>query len=173
MSDMIIRNARLLDPASGRDETGEIGVVDGVFSAAGAVKSAAGVVEIDAQGLCLAPGLIDLRVKTGEPGASQKETLATASAAAVSGGVTSMVVMPDTDPVIDDVALVEFITRRGESTGVNRIYPAGALTRGLAGEAMAEIGLMQEAGAVFFSNGETSLANALSLIHISEPTRPY
>ena len=160
MSDMIIRNARLLDPASGRDETGEIGIVDGVFSAAGTVKNAAGVVEIDAQGLCLTPGLIDLRVKTGEPGASQKETLATASAAAVSGGVTSMVVMPDTDPVIDDVALVEFIARRGESTGVNRIYPAGALTRGLAGEAMTEIGLMQEAGAVFFSNGETSLANA-------------
>ena len=160
MSDMIIRNTRLLDPATGRDETGEIGIVDGVFSAAGAVKNAAGVVEIDAQGLCLAPGLIDLRVKTGEPGASQKETLATASAAAVSGGVTSMVVMPDTAPVIDDVALVEFIARRGESTGANRIYPAGALTRGLAGEAMAEIGLMQEAGAVFFSNGETSLANA-------------
>ena len=160
MSHMIIRNARLLDPASRRDETGEIGVVDGMFSDAGSVKTGAGVVEIDAEGLCLAPGLIDLRVKTGEPGARQKETLATASMAAVSAGVTSMVVMPDTAPVIDDVALVEFIARRGETHGKNKIYPAGALTRGLAGEAMAEIGLMQDAGAVFFSNGETSLANA-------------
>ena len=147
MSHMIIRNARLLDPASRRDETGEIGVVDGVFSDAGSVKTGAGVVEIDAEGLCLAPGLIDLRVKTGEPGARQKETLATASMAAVSAGVTSMVVMPDTAPVIDDVALVEFIARRGETHGKNKIYPAGALTRGLAGEAMAEIGLMQDAGA--------------------------
>ncbi len=158
MSDMIIRNARLLDPATGRDETGDIGVRDGVFISAEHVKSAPK--DIDAGGLCLAPGLIDLRVKTGEPGASHKETLATASLAAVSGGVTSMVVMPDTDPVIDDVALVEFIARRGEASGTNRIYAAGALTQGLHGEAMAELGLMQEAGAVFFSNGETSLSNA-------------
>lgn len=160
MNDMIIRNARLLDPASGRDETGDIGVANGHIIGAEQIKTGADTVEIDANGLCLSPGLIDLRVKTGEPGASQKETLATASRAAVSGGVTSMVVMPDTDPVIDDVALVEFIARRGETSGLNRIYPAGALTQGLAGSAMAELGLMQEAGAVFFSNGETSLADA-------------
>ena len=160
MNDMIIRNARLLDPASGRDETGDIGAANGHIIGAEQIKIGADTVEIDANGLCLSPGLIDLRVKTGEPGASQKETLATASRAAVSGGVTSMVVMPDTDPVIDDVALVEFIARRGETSGLNRIYPAGALTQGLAGSAMAELGLMQEAGAVFFSNGETSLADA-------------
>ena len=158
MSDMIIRNARILDPATGRDESGDLGVSGGVIVPASRVK--AGAVEIEANGLCLAPGLIDLRVKTGEPGASHKETLATASAAAVSGGVTSMVVMPDTDPVIDDMALVEFIARRGETSGVNRIYAAGALTQGLEGTAMAELGLMQEAGAVFFSNGETSIDNA-------------
>lgn len=160
MSGLIIRNARLLDPATGRDEIGKIGVVDGRIIGAGEVPKGAGLVEMDAGGLCLAPGLIDLRVKTGEPGANHKETLATASAAAVSGGVTSMVVMPDTDPVIDDNALVEFIARRGETSGLNRIYPAGALTRGLEGTAMAEIGLMQKAGAIFFSNGEWSVANA-------------
>ena len=158
MSDMIIRNARILDPATGRDESGDLGVSGGVIVPASRVK--VGAVEIEANGLCLAPGLIDLRVKTGEPGASHKETLATASAAAVSGGVTSMVVMPDTDPVIDDMALVEFIARRGETSGANRIYAAGALTQGLEGTAMAELGLMQEAGAVFFSNGETSIDNA-------------
>lgn len=160
MSDLIIRNARLLDPATQRDEQGDLGVVNGRIVDAGAVQMGADVAEIDAQGLCLSPGLIDLRVKTGEPGANQKETLATASAAAISGGVTSMVVMPDTDPVIDDNALIEFIARRGETSAKTRIYPAGALTRGLEGEAMAEIGLMQQAGAVFFSNGETSIRDA-------------
>ena len=160
MSDMIIRNARILDPATGRDETGDLGIIGGQFANAGDVKTGAGTIGIDAHGLCLAPGLIDLRVKTGEPGASQKETLATAGAAAISGGVTSMVVMPDTDPVIDDEALVEFIARRGETNAKPRIYAAGALTQGLHGTAMAELGLMKEAGAVFFSNGENSIADA-------------
>lgn len=160
MTGILVRDARLLDPATGRDERGDIGVTNGVFCSPEAVSAETYEVILEANGLCLAPGLIDLRVKTGEPGANHKETLATASAAAVSGGVTSMVVMPDTYPVIDDVALVEFIARRGETSGLNRIYPAGALTRGLAGTAMAELGLMREAGAVFFSNGETSLADA-------------
>lgn len=161
MTELTIRNARLLDPATGRDETGDVCIENGVLvSVGGTAASQSGVPTIDADGLCLAPGLIDLRVKTGEPGAKQKETLATASAAAVAGGVTSMVVMPDTDPVIDDVALVEFICRRGEVNGLNRIYAAGALTRDLKGETMAELGLMREAGAVFFSNGETSLTDA-------------
>jgi len=154
MSDMIIRNARLLDPATGSDETGDIGIIDGTFASAGEVKS--GTAEIDAKGLCLSPGLIDLRVKTGEPGASQKETLATASAAAVAGGVTSMVVMPDTDPVIDDVALIEFIARRGETSGLNRIYPAGALTQGLNGASMADKKL---------ARGSFPMARRASLTH--------
>jgi len=160
MSSLTIRNARLLDPATGRDDIGDISISEGVFTGAEEGKRGANGVDIDVKGLCLAPGLIDLRVKTGEPGANHKETLATASAAAVSGGVTSMVVMPDTEPVIDDNALIEFIARRGEASGQNRIYPAGALTRGLEGTAMAEIGLMQAAGAIFFSNGERSVANA-------------
>ena len=160
MSDLLIRNARLLDAATGRDEAGDLLIRDGVIARSGAgVAAPKAVEEIDAGGLCLSAGLIDLRVKTGEPGAVQKETLGSASAAAVAGGVTGMVVMPDTDPVIDDQALVEFVTRRGRDA-LNRIYPAGALTRGLAGEAMAELGLMADAGAVFFSNGEMSVANS-------------
>ena len=102
MSDLIVSNARILDPATGRDETGEIGVANGVFCAVNALKDVVNVVQIDAQGLCLAPGLVDLRVKTGEPGASQKETLATASAAAVSGGVTSMVCLLYTSDAADE-----------------------------------------------------------------------
>ncbi|MEO9970524.1 MAG: dihydroorotase [Hyphomonadaceae bacterium] len=160
MSDVMISNARLLDASAGRDEAGDVLIRDGVIAASGqGVSAPDGIETIDAGGLCLAPGLIDLRVKTGEPGAVQKETLGTASLAAVAGGVTSMVVMPDTQPVIDDQALVEFVTRRGRDA-LNRIYPAGALTRGLAGEAMAELGLMADAGAVFFSNGERGVADS-------------
>ena len=147
----LIRNARLLCPANGWDENGSLLIEDGVIASVGGDSGKADET-IDANGLCLAPGLIDLRVKTGEPGAEQKETLATASRSAVAGGVTSMVVMPDTNPVIDDVALVQFIANRGRETSQVRIYPAGALTKGLKGEAMAEIGLMADSGAVFFTN---------------------
>lgn len=153
-----IKNARLLCPANGWDETGSLLIEDGQIAAIGKVSGTADET-IDAQGLCLAPGLIDLRVKTGEPGAEQKETLATASRAAVAGGVTSMVVMPDTNPVIDDVALVQFITNRGRETSQVRIYPAGALTKGLNGDAMAEIGLMADSGAVLFTNGDRPIAD--------------
>ena len=153
-----IKNARLLCPANGWDETGSLLIEDGQIAAIGKVSGTADET-IDAGGLCLAPGLIDLRVKTGEPGAEQKETLATASRAAVAGGVTSMVVMPDTNPVIDDVALVQFITNRGKETSQVRIYPAGALTKGLHGEAMAEIGLMADSGAVLFTNGDRPIAD--------------
>ena len=153
-----IKNARLLCPANGWDETGSLLIEDGQIAAIGKVSGTADET-IDAGGLCLAPGLIDLRVKTGEPGAEQKETLATASRAAVAGGVTSMVVMPDTNPVIDDVALVQFITNRGKETSQVRIYPAGALTKGLNGEAMAEIGLMADSGAVLFTNGVRPIAD--------------
>ena len=97
MSDLLIRNARLLDAATGRDEAGDLLIRDGVIARSGAgVSAPKAAEEIDAGGLCLSAGLIDLRVKTGEPGAVQKETLGSASAAAVAGGVTGMVVMPDT-----------------------------------------------------------------------------
>ncbi|KCZ57255.1 dihydroorotase [Hyphomonas beringensis] len=158
-----IYNARLLDPATGLDETGAVLIEHGLLTAIspGATGPHSDAKEsLDAGGLCLAPGLIDLRVKTGEPGDEQKETLATASRAAVAGGVTSLVVMPDTKPVIDDVALVRFISDRAKTSAKARIYPAGALTTGLKGEAMAEIGLMADAGAVLFTNGDEPLQNA-------------
>lgn len=158
MSRTLITNARLLCPAAGLDEPGSLLIENGEIAAIGDVSGAAETT-IDAQGLCLAPGLIDLRVKTGEPGAEQRETLETASRAAVSGGVTTMVVMPDTNPVIDDVALVQFIANRGRETSKTRVYPAAALTMGLKGEAMSEIGLMQGSGAVFFTNGDWPVTN--------------
>lgn len=158
-----IINARILDPASGTDAPGGVFIDKGVIRE---MRTGAGVSfkdaaeTLDAGGLCLSPGLIDLRAKTGEPGDEHKETLATASRAALSGGITSLVVMPDTRPVIDDVALVQFIAERGRETAFARVYPAGGLTLGLCGDAMAEIGLMAEAGAVLFTNGDWPVASA-------------
>jgi dihydroorotase len=158
-----ILNVRLLDPATGTDAPGGVFIDKGVikeFRTGTGVSFKDAKETIDANGLCLAPGLIDLRAKTGEPGEEHKETLATASRAALSGGITSLVVMPDTRPVIDDVALVQFIAERGRETAFARVYPAGGLTVGLAGEAMSEIGLMAEAGAVLFTNGDWPVASA-------------
>lgn len=158
-----IYNARLLDPASGLDETGAILIDRGKIKeiAGGQTEPHADATNtIDAAGLCLAPGLIDLRVKTGEPGIEQKETLATASRSAVAGGITSFVVMPDTRPVIDDMALVRFVADTARANASARIYPAGALTTALDGNAMAEIGLMAQSGAVLFTNGDMPVANA-------------
>jgi dihydroorotase len=158
----VIYNARVIDPASGRDEKGGVLIENGVIAdvGPGIAKTTAGDVKIDAKGKVLAPGLIDLRVKTGEPGAENKETLATAGDAAAAGGVTTFVVMPDTDPVIDSVALVDFITRRAESVAKVKVLPTGGLTIGLNGAKMSEIGLIREAGAAFFTNGDMPVEDA-------------
>ena len=108
----------------------------------------------------LRPASIDMMVFTGEPGHEHRETLATASRAAAAGGVTTIVCMPNTDPVIDDVALVDFILRRARDTALVHVHPMAAMTKGLLGEEMTEIGLLSEAGAIAFANGKTSLANA-------------
>lgn len=157
-----IYNARVIDPATGLDEKGGVLIENGVIAevGAGVLKTTAADVKIDAKGKALAPGLIDLRVKTGEPGAENKETLQTASDAAAAGGVTTFVVMPDTDPVIDTVALVDFIQRRAEGVAKVKVLPTGGLTLGLDGAKMAEIGLIKEAGAAFFSNGDKPVEDA-------------
>jgi dihydroorotase len=158
----VVYNARIVDPASGLDQKGGVVVENGVIAdvGAGVSKTTAGDLKIDAKGKVLAPGLIDLRVKTGEPGAENKETLQTASDAAAAGGVTTFVVMPDTDPVIDSVALVDFIQQRGETVAKVKVLASGGLTVSLNGLKMSEIGLIQEAGAVFFSNGDRPVEDA-------------
>lgn len=159
MSRLTISNARLVDPASGRDEAGSLVVEDGVIVSVGRAAKGGGET-IDAKGKVLAPGLIDLRVKTGEPGAENKETLETASQAAAAGGVTTFVMMPDTDPVIDSVALVDFIKRRARDKAAVKVHPAAGLTVGLKGERMAELGLIGEAGAVLLTNGDRPVTDA-------------
>ena len=161
MSTLSIINARIIDPASGYDGGGAIVCEDGIITEFGPDVVASGEI-IDAGGLICAPGLIDMRVSTGEPGREHRETIATAAIAAAAGGVTSIVIMPETHPVIDDISLVEFIMRRAEDVPVN-VYAAGALTKGLDGTTLTEIGLMSEAGAVLFSNGATPIADALTM----------
>jgi len=159
MSPFSILNARIIDPESGYDGIGGLIIEDGRITDIGADVTAKGDI-IDATGLIAAPGLIDMRVITGEPGRESKETLASAGHAAAAGGVTSIVVMPETKPVIDDVSLVDYVTRRGAQTAPVNVYAAGALTRGLDGRTLTEIGLMAQAGAVLFSNGNSPIADA-------------
>jgi dihydroorotase len=157
-------NARLLDPASGLDEAGALLVENGLirdlgrqlFHDAPPVDAAI----VDCAGRALAPGLIDMRVFTGEPGSEHRETLESASRAAAAGGVTTMVVMPNTEPVIDEPSLVDFINRRAAATACVRVLPMAALTRRLAGETMTEIGLLMEAGAIAFTDGDRTITSA-------------
>ncbi|MGC6471720.1 MAG: dihydroorotase [Parvibaculales bacterium] len=161
MGTMAVTNARLFDPSSGRDETGALLVEAGLIKAVGKDTKLPDEAEIiDAQGMTLLPGLVDMQVNTGEPGSAFRETLATVSDAAAAGGVTSIVTMPDTDPVIDDAALVDFISRRARDTAKVRVFPTAAITKGLAGEMMTEFGLLHEAGAVAFTDADKSVMNA-------------
>src|SRR5262245_5993309 len=155
-------NARLIDPATGRDEPGGALVKDGLIADIGPHlrrNASDGARVIDCKGHVLCPGLIDMQVFTGEPGQEHRETLKTASQAAAAGGVTTMVVMPDTEPVIDQVALVDFIQRRARDNAVVNVHVMAAMTKGLKGAEMTEIGLLQRAGAIAFTNGKTSVAN--------------
>ncbi|MGE0767410.1 MAG: dihydroorotase [Hyphomicrobiaceae bacterium] len=155
-------NARLVDPASGRDEPGGLLVAGNEIADLGGhlrrnAPHGARVVDCDGHVLC--PGLIDMQVFTGDPGQEHRETLKTASFAAAAGGVTTIVCMPDTEPVIDQVALVDYVQRRARERAIVHVHIMAAATRGLKGEEMAEIGLLQRAGAIAFTNGKSSIAN--------------
>src|SRR3984957_14780518 len=160
-------SARLVDPESGYDGPGSLVVADGLIGEGRRGEAVRGlsadVRVVEAGGAMLCPGLIDLRVKTGEPGAEPKETLESAARAAAAGGVTSIVVQPDTDPAVDDPAVVDFILRRARDIGLVHVYPAGAATKGRAGKQMAEIGLMREAGAVYITDVDHPVVDTLVL----------
>ena len=155
-------NARLMDPATGRDEPGGLLVEDGKILDLGPQlrrNAPSGFEVYDCQGHLLCPGLIDMQVFAGEPGYEHRETLKTASHAAAAGGVTTIVVMPSTDPVIDQVPLVDYIQRRARDNAVVHVHTMAAMTRNLEGQEMTEIGLLKRAGAIAFSNGKNSISN--------------
>ncbi len=163
---LLIENARIVDPASGTDQMGAVLVENGRISDL-ALGGPVGVPDdadvINGQGHVLAPGLIDMRVFVGEPGKEYRETLASAGSAAVAGGVTSFVMMPDTTPVVDDGALVDFLIRRAEAQSLARILPAAAITKGLGGKEITEFGLLKEAGAVCLTDGAASIQSSALL----------
>jgi dihydroorotase len=157
-------NANIIAPQQGLNGTGGVLFENGRIIAVGHLVThdmVGGVTPTtDCQGKLLMPGLVDMRVFTGEPGSEYRESLASASEAAAAGGVTTMIVMPNTQPVIDDAAIVDYILRRARDTALVRVHPMGAITKGLNGELMSEIGLMQAAGAVAVTDATKAVANA-------------
>jgi dihydroorotase len=157
----LFTNARLLDPASKLDRKGEVLVDDGKIVAVGTNLKRDGAEIVDCGGHCLAPGIVDMRVQLREPGDEHQETMATGGKAAAAGGITTMVALPNTDPVIDELALVEFIARRSRDVGLTRIRTYAAATKGLRGKELTEMGLLKGAGALAFTDGVAAIADAV------------
>jgi dihydroorotase len=161
---ILLTNARIVDPSRDLDIDGDLLIADGVVRDARRGIGAAGVPEgteiIDCRGKVAAPGLIDMRAFVGEPGAEYRETFASASQAAAAGGVTTIVSQPDTSPAIDEPAMVDFVLRRARDTAIVHVHPMAALTKGIRGLEMTEIGLLKAAGAVAFTDGAKSVTNA-------------
>lgn len=162
---LLLANALMVDPAAGTERHGGLLIRDGLIADAGPHLTADAVgpdVAVrDCGGRVVAPGLVDIRCFVGEPGYEYRETIASATAAAAAGGVTTIVCQPATDPVIDDPAIVDFLLRRARDTGIVRVHPMAALTKKLAGREMTEFGLLQAAGAVAFTDGARSVTDAL------------
>ncbi len=161
---ILIKNGRLIDPASGLDQTGDLAIAGGRIVGLGQVPIDFGAQRvIDATGLIVAPGLVDLAARLREPGHEHEGMLETELNAAAAGGVTSLVCPPDTDPVLDEPGLVEMLKFRARKLSLCRLFPLGALTRGLAGEALTEMAELTEAGCVGFSQADVAIRNTLVL----------
>jgi dihydroorotase len=157
---ILIRGARIVDPASGLDRVGDIAIAAGRILALGqAPADFSASRSIDANGWVAAPGLVDLCARLREPGYEHEGMLESELAAAVAGGVTALVCPPDTDPVLDEPGLVEMLKYRAEKLHQSRVFPLGALTRGLKGESITEMAELTESGCVGFGQAEVPLAN--------------
>lgn len=157
---ILIQNGRVMDPASGLDSTADVVIAAGRIVAIGQAPADFSPNRvIEARGCIVAPGLVDLCTRLGEPGQEHAGMLESEMAAAVAGGVTSLVCPPDTDPVLDEPGLIEMLRHRAEKLHQSRVLPLGALTRGLQGEVLTEMGQLTAAGCVGFSQAEVALAN--------------
>tara|TARA_R110000868_G_scaffold128879_2_gene337311 strand:- start:1246 stop:2571 length:1326 start_codon:yes stop_codon:yes gene_type:complete len=157
-------NARILDPASGFDGPGELLTIGEEIADIGTKlfdgKPPADAEVVDCAGLCLTPGLVDMRVQLREPGDEHKEGLKSGGEAAIAGGVTTVVCLPNTNPVMDDEATLEFVARRARKLALTKVYCYGAITKGLRGDELAEMGLLAEAGALAFTDATKAVADA-------------
>jgi len=181
---IFLENARIIDPESGAESTGNVTLENGVIAAIGAARAPNGAEVIDCAGHCLAPGIVDIGVKIGEPGERHRESFRSAGLAAAAGGVTTIIARPDTSPAIDTPEVLEFVTRRAAEASPVRIRHMAALTKGRAGREMTEIGFLLDAGAVAFTDGDhvvtdtkvltraLSYARSLGALVIAHPQDP-
>jgi dihydroorotase len=161
---ILIKNGRLIDPASGLDRIGDLAIASGRIVALGDVTEFEAQRVIDATGLVVAPGLVDLAARLREPGHEHEGMLESELNAAAAGGVTSLVCPPDTDPALDEPGLVEMLKFRARKLSLCRLFPLGALTRGLEGEALTEMAELTEAGCVGFSQADQPIRNTQILM---------
>jgi len=175
MNRMLFRRARLLDPASGLDTTGDLFVEGERIAAIGGdlSGSALDAEMVMAEGLCLAPGLVDMRVQLREPGAEHMESIESGGRAAAAGGVTTMVALPNTDPPVDDVSVVEFLARRAREVRLAKVHTYAAATKGLAGRELTEMGLLAANGALGFTDGVKAVADALIMRRVLAYARSF
>jgi dihydroorotase len=173
----LIRNARLLDPDSGLDAAGGLLIEGDKIAAIGPGLADAGLADdteiIDAGGLCLAPGLVDMRVQLREPGAEHMESIESAGHAAAAGGVTTMVALPNTEPPVDDVSVVEFLARRAREARLAKLHTYAAATKGLKGRELTEMGLLAANGALGFTDGVKAVADALVMRRVLAYARSF
>jgi dihydroorotase len=176
-STVVYINARIVDPASATDLKGALVTEGGIIRDFGpALFKDAPPFDceiVDCEGKVLAPGLVDMRVQLREPGEEHKETIATAADAASAGGVTAMVCMPNTDPVIDDVSGVEFIARRAREVRGTKVFCYAAATQGLEGKELAEMGLLAEMGALGFTDGPRAVGEAQVMRRVLSYSRAF
>ena len=173
----LFRNARLVDPESGRDAAGDLIVEDdriaGIGANLGEDGLGADIEVVDVGGLCLAPGLVDMRVQLREPGAEHIESIESGSKAAAAGGVTTMVALPNTEPPVDDVSVVEFLARRAREVKLTKVHTYAAATKGMAGKELTEIGLLAANGAVGFTDGVKAIADTLVMRRVLAYARTF
>jgi dihydroorotase len=175
MSGLLFRRARLLDPASGLDARGDLLVEGERIAAVGGDLSASDrdAETINAEGLCLAPGLVDMRVQLREPGAEHMESIESGGRAAAAGGVTTMVALPNTDPPVDDVSVVEFLARRAREVRLAKVHTYATATKGLKGHELTEMGLLAANGALGFTDGVKAVADALVMRRVLAYARTF
>ena len=170
---IVIRNGRVIDPASGRDEVTDIAIASGRIVSIGTLPDFQAERTIDASGLVVAPGLVDLAARLREPGQEHEGMLESELAAAAAGGVTSLVCLPDTDPVLDEPGLVEMLKFRARKLSRCRLFPLGALTRKLEGATLTEMVELTEAGCVGFSQADVALTDSLIMLRALQYAATY
>jgi dihydroorotase len=170
---VLIRNGRVIDPADGVDAVQDVLIADGVIRRVGPALVAPDAEAIDATGKVVCPGFIDMHVHLREPGYEYKETVATGTRAAAAGGFTAVCCMANTSPVNDNRSITDYIRAKAETEGVVRVYPIGAVTRRLAGEELAELAELAEAGCVAFSDDGRPVMNAALYRRAMEYTLPF